>query len=131
MDSPIVSQLSRLEIVETGRRRRWSDEKKLRIVEESYSAPRQGSATARRHGISNQLLNLWRKAAREGRLGCRAVNGFVPAFVVPEALSEIGGGAALGSRMEVVSRNGRRVVVDRGVDVDSLVRVIRALEQLP
>jgi hypothetical protein len=31
----------------------------------------------------------------------------------------------------VVSRNGRRVVVDRGVDVDSLVRVIRALEQLP
>ena len=31
--------MSRLEIVETGRRRRWSDSEKLRIVEESYSAP--------------------------------------------------------------------------------------------
>src|SRR6476661_8885769 len=66
MDSRIASHhVSRLEIVETGRRRRWSASEKLRIVEESYSAPRQGSATARRHGISNQLLNLWRKAARE------------------------------------------------------------------
>ncbi|MER9273497.1 recombinase family protein [Mesorhizobium sp. M0643] len=45
-------QVTRLEIVDTGRRRRWSEGEKLRIVEESYSAPRQASATARRDGIS-------------------------------------------------------------------------------
>src|ERR1700710_2406106 len=61
--------ISRLEIVVTGRRRRWSAAEKLRIVEESFSAPRLASATARRHGISNQLLFAWRKAYRDGRLG--------------------------------------------------------------
>jgi transposase len=131
MDSRIASHhVSRLEIVETGRRRRWSASEKLRIVEESYSAPRQGSATARRHGISNQLLNLWRKAAREGRLGIGPVNGFVPALVVPEVTSDIGRAAAGGSRMEVISTNGRRVIFDRDVDVEVLVRVVHRLEAL-
>jgi len=37
--------VNRLEIVDTGRRRRWTDEEKLRIVEESFSAPRLASAT--------------------------------------------------------------------------------------
>jgi hypothetical protein len=46
------TQLERLEVVETGRRRRWSDDEKLRIVTESFEAPRAISSTARRHGIS-------------------------------------------------------------------------------
>ncbi|WP_143009498.1 transposase, partial [Pelagibacterium luteolum] len=46
------SRVERLEIVDTGRRRRFSDAEKIRIVEESLSAPRMGSATARRHGIA-------------------------------------------------------------------------------
>jgi transposase len=75
-------RVSRLEVVDTGRRRRWSESEKLRIVEESFSGPRQASATARRHGISTTLLFAWRKAYREGRLG--AVCGFVPAVVAPE-----------------------------------------------
>ena len=61
-------QITRLEIVDTGRRRRWSESEKVRIVEESLSAPRLASATARRHGIFNQLLFAWqglsRRAAR-------------------------------------------------------------------
>src|SRR5665213_931744 len=56
-------RVRRLEVVETGRRRRWSDAEKLRIVEESFSGPRLVSATARHHGISNQLLFSWRKAS--------------------------------------------------------------------
>jgi transposase len=75
-------QISRLEIVDTGRRRRWSAAEKLRIVEESFSGPRLASATARRHGISNQLLFAWRKAYREGQLG--DIRGFVPAMIVAE-----------------------------------------------
>lgn len=60
------SRVERLEIVDTGRRRRFSEAEKLRIVEESYAGPRMASATARRHGIAVPLLFAWRKAYREG-----------------------------------------------------------------
>jgi transposase len=119
--------ISRLEIVDTGRRRRWPDAEKLRIVEESFSGPRLASATARRHGISNQLLFGWRKAYREGRLG--DVAGFVPATIGPEQPEK--GAAASGSRIEIVSANGRRVIVDCDVDVETLLRIMRGLETLP
>jgi transposase len=129
MDSLTDSRpVSRLEVVDTGRRRRWSREAKLRIVEESLSAPRQVSATARRHGISNQLLFFWRKAYREGRLGAGGVCGFVPAQVMveqPEKGAEVASG-----RMEVVTANGRRVIVERDVDLMALLRIIQGLETL-
>lgn len=118
--------LHRLEIVDTGRRRRWSDEAKLRAVLESFSEPRIASATARRHGISNQLMFAWRKAYREGRLGGGPVSGFVPAVIVPEPPKAMPGEG----RLEIVTSNGRRVLVDRDVDADALVRVVRALETL-
>jgi transposase len=120
-------QISRLDIVDTGRRRRWSDEEKRRIVEESLSGPRLASVTARRHGISNQLLFFWRKAYREGRLG--DVAGFVPAVVVPEP-AETASGAG-GGRIEIIIANGRRVIVDGDVDVEPLLRLISGLETLP
>lgn len=50
-----VARLPDSRLLTPGRRRRWSEEETLRIVEESYSAPRRASATARRHGIFNQL----------------------------------------------------------------------------
>ncbi|MCP3468279.1 transposase [Bradyrhizobium sp. CCGUVB23] len=77
--------LSRIEVVETGRRRHWTRAEKLRIVEESLAGPRLVSATARRYRISRQLLLNWRKAlasphrAGEGSIGST----FVPAIVVP------------------------------------------------
>src|SRR5215218_4095528 len=55
------TQLERLEVVETGRRRRWAENEKLRIVAESFEAPRAISSTARRHGISRSLLMTWRR----------------------------------------------------------------------
>ena len=120
-------QISRLEVVDTGRRRRWSDTTKLRIVEESLSGPRLVSATARRHGISNQLLFAWRKAYRDGRLG--EIAGFVPAMIVPEQ-PEAASGHGCG-RIEIVSANGWRVLVDSAVDVEALLRILRGLETLP
>jgi transposase len=119
-------QISRLDIVDTGRRRRWTDEEKRRIVEESLSGPRLASVTARRHGISNQLIFFWREAYREGRLG--DVAGFVPAVVVPEP-PETASGAG-GGRTEIIIANGRRVIVDGDVDVEPLLRLISGLETL-
>ena len=62
MDSDKRSaQVERLEVVETGRRRRWSEDEKLKIVLESLQASRQVAATARRYGISRSLLLRWRQ----------------------------------------------------------------------
>jgi transposase len=119
-------QISRLEIVDTGRRRRWSESEKLRIVEESLSAPRSASATARRHGISNQLLFAWRKAYREGRLGGEPGPGFVPARIVSDPPEPEPGCRPI----EIVSPTGWRVRVNRNCDEAALVRVVRLLEGL-
>jgi transposase len=131
-------QISRLEVVDTGRRRRWSESEKLRIVEESLSVSRQASATARRHGISTTLLFAWRKAYREGRLA--AVYGCVPAVVAPEeaASEQLAGDLAASSpdpkcdrgdcgRMEIVLPSGCRVIVGSDVDRAALRHVLDVL----
>ena len=51
-----------------GRRRRWSNADKGRIVAESFAAGAVVSEVARRHEISPQHLFAWRKAARRGQL---------------------------------------------------------------
>lgn len=51
-----------------GRRRRWAEEQKGRIVAESYRAGAVVSEVARRYEISPQHLFAWRKAARAGLL---------------------------------------------------------------
>jgi transposase len=124
-------QVSRLEVVETGRRRRWLDAEKLRIVEESFSGPRLVSATARRYGLSKQLLFSWRKACREGQLGGCQADGFVPAQIVPEIQSTTEPAALVATgTLEIVTANGRRVIVDHNVDVAFLLRIMRGLETL-
>jgi transposase len=85
MDSDRRSaQVERLEVVETGRRRRWSEDEKLKIVLESLQAPRQVAATARRYGVSRSLLLRWRRSFRpEPRDAPQP--GFVPAMVIAES----------------------------------------------
>jgi transposase len=69
--------------VGVGRRRRWSDETKGRIVAESYAPGAIVSEVARRHDISPQHLFAWRKAAMGGALSLPADT--APLFV-PVAL---------------------------------------------
>ena len=120
-------QISRLEVVDTGRRRRWSDAEKLRIVAESLAGSRLASATARRHGISRQQIFTWRRLHREGRLG--APSGFVLANIMPERPAQVAEPVA--SRIEIVTANGRRIVIDRGADIEAVLRLIRGVEALP
>ncbi|OKP64661.1 transposase [Ensifer adhaerens] len=123
-------KVSRLEIVDRGRRRNFTDEAKLRIVAESYAREKQVTATADRYGILRTLLNDWRRAVRQGRLGAMPAEGFIPALVVPDVPTPAGRSVSDGGRMEVASANGRRVIVDRSVDVEALVRIMRGLETL-
>jgi transposase len=121
------AQVDRLEVVETGRRRRWSEEEKLRIVTESLSGPRLVSATARRHGISTSRLFTWRRAYRGSTLTSRFVDaGFVPAVVVPDVRPAV---PPASGRIEIVLANKRRVIVDAGVDIAVLSQLVDALEQ--
>ncbi|HTO61054.1 MAG TPA: transposase [Bradyrhizobium sp.] len=46
------------------RRRRWSEDEKARIIEESLQPGAQVADIARRHGVSRGLLYTWRRAAR-------------------------------------------------------------------
>ena len=119
--------VQRLEVVNTGRRRRWSLDEKLRIVEESFQGHRQVSATARRHDISPSLLFSWRKAFGEVRGRHDEVIGFAPAMIVPDEEASPGE-ATSGGRMEIVTTTGRRIIVGSDVDAGALARVVAVLE---
>ena len=120
-------QVQRLEVVNTGRRRRWSAAEKLRIVEESFRGHRQVSATARRHDISPSLLFSWRKTFQEDCRRRDEVIGFAPAMIVPDEEPPLGAAAAVG-RMEIVTLRGQRIIVGADVDARALARVVAVLE---
>jgi transposase len=123
-------QVRRLEVVESGRRRRWTEAEKLKIVQESLAGSRVTSATARRHGMSRQLLLNWRKAFREGRLGEEAAGRFVPAIVTPAPAAVNDRSGPEEGRVEIVTANGRRIIVEPSIDIAILLRLVRGLEQL-
>jgi transposase len=81
------------------------------------------SSTARRYEITRSLLVMWRR-----QFGVRAAvggSGLVPAVVVPERAPA----PSPSSRMEIVAANGRRIIVDVGVDAAALSRVLDVLER--
>jgi transposase len=146
-DHTPISKVSRLEVISTGARRRWTLAEKQRIVAESYGAPRLVSATARRNGLSASQLFTWRRLAQEGRLvEADEATTFAPAIISPEpstgsppsfpehleaaenSLSSLRPIAAPG-RIEIVLTRGRRVIVDAGVDAAALARVLAVLER--
>ena len=124
----------RLTVVELGRRRRWSEDEKLRVVMESLAAPRLVSATARRHGISRFQLLAWRRALKVEGAASTPAPAFVP-VVVPETVAEAkpvtrrAPRQAAQGRMVIEVGRGRRVVVDGGVDVEALARVLAVLDR--
>jgi transposase len=124
------TQTERLEVVETGRRRRWSKDEKLRIVLESLETPRAISSTARRHGLSRSLLMTWRRAFRPEPVGADVQqNGFVRAVVATAETIAAEPGARTSGRMVIELGKDRRVIVDAGVDAAALGRVLAILER--
>jgi transposase len=117
----VIQSVRRLDVVETGRRRRWSDEAKLRIVEEAFAGGSSVVAAARRNGVDPSQVYEWRRLLfPEISKGAR---GFAPVIVTPEpTLSSTRG------HMEIVCGNGRRIIVDRDVDVAALLRVVAGLD---
>jgi transposase len=123
------SQVERLEVVDTGRRRRWSEDEKLKIVLESLQTPRQISATARRYGISRSLLIRWRRAFRAERNDAAEQQiGFVPAMVAPGSeAAPAPAGSANGGAIEIEFVAGVRMRITGAVDAATLTAAVAAL----
>ena len=113
--------------VGVGRRRRWTEEAKGRIVAESYAPGAVVSEVARLHGISPQHLFGWRHAARAGRLALPADEG--PIFV-PVVASEREAISTTGDRSPtvVIEIAGAVVRAEPGVDPVWLRDVLRAVK---
>ena len=65
-DTPRIQVLS---VSDTGRRRRWTDAEKIRIVEESLGGGVTLAEVARRHDVSRSQLYDWRYRHKHGLLG--------------------------------------------------------------
>jgi transposase len=112
-----------------GRRRRWSDEAKGRVVAESYEPGAVVSEVARRHDITPQHLFAWRKAARAGRLVLPAADS--PMFVPVVTATGDPGAAGSVTRCSgsiVIEIAGAAVRADPGVDLGWLRDVLRAVK---
>jgi transposase len=129
MDSDRRSaQVERLEVVDTGRRRRWSEDEKLKIVLESLQGPRQVAATARRYGVSRSLLLRWRRSFRPESKDAADQPGFVPAIVVAESGPTPGPVAPASSgSIEIEFATGARIRITGTVDAATLKAAVAAL----
>jgi transposase len=131
--------LHRLEVITgTGRRRRFSDDDKARIIEETLVPGAVVSEIARRHGLSPQQLFGWRRQARQPASASTETSGplFVPALVeatLPErAVRRRGRNRPLDEDRVAgiieVEIGSVTVRVGRGADARTVTAVIRALK---
>jgi len=121
----------KIEVLGTERRRRWSFQDKLRIVEETMQPGGKVSEVARRHGLAPSVVFTWRRLAREGRLG-DAGPAFMPVEItpLPAQASPAASPARRTGLIEIVLGRGRRIRVDREVDAEALRRVLQVVESL-
>ena len=82
----VVSDFELLAVEDAGRRRTWTDEDKVRIVEESLRGHRQGSATARRYLGSPDGWGLEAKFEIVLANGRRVI---FPASIAPTVLARL------------------------------------------
>ncbi|WP_226783328.1 IS66-like element accessory protein TnpA [Oceaniglobus trochenteri] len=133
-DHKFRPEIEVLSAADVPRRRYWSDTDKIRIVEESFLGHRQVAATARRHGVSRSLLTIWRREYRDGELGDETPPSFIPLAVSPMAPAAVPATAQETPRdtpdvqLEIVLRNGRRLLVPSSVEPEVLARLLPALE---
>jgi transposase len=118
------------------RRRRWSRDDKMRIIEETLAPGAVVSEIARRHGIATSLVFTWRRRARRAPV-VSAGPRLVPvqlATVAAESVRSIEASAATPGRkrcglIEIELGDGKRVSVDENVDADALGRGLDVLSR--
>ena len=120
------------------RRRRWSQDDKARIVEETLTPGVKVTEVARRNGVAASLVFTWRRQARTSE---QIVPSFAPVQIAateaeetPKLLSagDSRGRSVAAARIgliEIDLGNRRRIRVDAHVDPEALARVLEVLER--
>ena len=122
------------------RRRRWSQDDKARIVEETLAPGAKVTEVARRNGIAASVVFTWRRQARTAE---RVVPSFAPVQIAAaiergeensrppceddRQMRQLPG--ARNGLIEIDLGNGRRIRVDAQVDPEALARVLDVLER--
>src|SRR5215212_9853842 len=114
-------------ITGVGRRRRWTDAEKARIVAESLHPATTSSAVARRYGLHASQLFVWRQQLQRSASAAQTLGG--PAFVPVLLAEDSAPPAEAVGRMEIALGP---AVVRVGADVDAaaLRRVLEVVRSL-
>ena len=121
------------------RRRRWSQDDKARIVEETLAPGAKVTEVARRNGVAASVVFTWR---RQARTVAQVEPRFAPVQIAAaEAIEETSKllraddsrvrsvAAARIGLIEIDLGNRRRIRVDAHVDPEALARVLDVLER--
>jgi transposase len=136
---PKATGVRRLEVITgTGRRRRFSEDDKARIIEETLAPGAVISEVARRHGLSPQQLFTWRRQARRHAVDASPdpAPAFVPAIMDASTLERADSrrrrsrrrrpdhvGAVIEVEIDEVT-----VRIGRGADAKTVAAVLRAVK---
>lgn len=133
------------EVISTVQRRRaWSLEEKIEILDAAFSKGGSVAAAADRFGVSRSLIYIWRSRVRDGALPgvsmtVAGVSAFAPVAVMsepgtspPPACSVLADKPCPERRrssvIEVRLVNGRMVKADENIAPDVLARLVGALD---
>ena len=119
--------MAQVEVLAVERRRRWSRSEKERLVAASFEPGVSASEVARSAGIHVSQLFRWRKQL------CERVGSPTPVLVPVSVVSAAPMPTAVvkprrrSGMIEIGLSGGRRVRVDRDVDIEALRRVLDVL----
>lgn len=110
------------------RRRRWSEEERLRLLAEAFSPGACVADVCRRHDISTSLIYTWRNKLRQAHAEAEpsvpAVPAFAEAVVVEEDAARCAGSTAA---MVIDLARGKRVSVFPSASPAQVIAVLKAL----
>ena len=135
----ITEPVRRLEVFTgAGRRRKWSDEDKARIVAEIVTSGASVCSVARRHGLSPQQLFGWRRQLREAAGGHSdaeelqfvpaVVEAVVPAAALDRERKAVGCKAKADTGIIEIEVDGITIRAGRGADPTMIASIVQALK---
>ncbi len=124
--------MARMEIITGGgRRRRWPDEDKLRVLEEAAEPGVRLSDVARRHDILPQQIRRWRRQLFGEVEPVPEAQIFAPVALVEAVTPALPGGRSSKPRpvmVEITLRNGRVLKVAADLERHVLASLIACVE---
>ena len=124
-DTPRIQVLS---VSDTGRRRRWTDDEKARIVAESHRDGVTLAEVARRHEISRSMLYDWRYRHKLGLLGApMPFMRLVPMGCGPQTDDVLSSTTPPPPAMTIDLGERYRVTIPVGFDMEAAARLLNGL----